>query len=90
MQQVQLNAKFCRKEYNSSYDIDLTVSEVIRNICVNLRIDPDTKNGITENVLVRCSKTQEHIVYTSNQSLLSLLNLYFKDTGIVEIDIELL
>ena len=32
------------------YDCDLCCGEVVRNMCVNLGIDPDTRSGITWNV----------------------------------------
>jgi hypothetical protein len=35
-----------------SYEDCICMGELIRNICVNLGIDPDTVNGITRNVEV--------------------------------------
>lgn len=46
------------KFYCCAYEDDLTNSEIIRNICVNLRIDPETDNGITKNVTVAIKTDQ--------------------------------
>jgi len=40
------------KSYSYSYDGSTCIGEVIRNICVNLSIDPDTVQGVTRNVKV--------------------------------------
>ena len=38
--------------YSCSYDNEICVGELIRNLCVNLGIDPDTRDGVTENITV--------------------------------------
>eukprot|EP01039_Chlorochromonas_danica_P001531 gene1533-1669_t len=38
--------------YRSQYESHLCLAEVIRNICVNIGIDPDTVDGYTRNVIV--------------------------------------
>ena len=38
--------------HKANYDTDICMGELIRNLCVHLRIDPDTRNGITRNVTV--------------------------------------
>ena len=40
------------RQYTGQYDRNLMAGEVIRNICVNLFIDPDTVDGVTSNVRV--------------------------------------
>lgn len=39
--------------YCADYDSDICLGELIRNLCVNLNIDPDTDSGYTRNVEVR-------------------------------------
>jgi hypothetical protein len=41
-----------RTFYSGHYEDDLCAAEVVRNICVNLGIDPDTVDGKTKNVEV--------------------------------------
>lgn len=41
------------KIYETSYESLICIGELIRNICVNLNIDPDTHDGITRNVNVK-------------------------------------
>ena len=36
--------------YVDYYDADICIGECIRSICVNLGIDPDTHNGVTNNI----------------------------------------
>ena len=38
--------------YSAQYDSCTCVGELIRNLCVNLNIDPDTRDGVTLNVAV--------------------------------------
>lgn len=40
------------KCYVYHYDACVCVGEMIRNVCVNLAIDPDTHNGYTQNIVV--------------------------------------
>ena len=39
-------------KYTGIYESDLLAGEVVRNVCVNLCLDPDTINGLTTNVTV--------------------------------------
>ena len=34
------------------YDATITLGECLRNVCVNLGIDPDTHDGVTRNIRV--------------------------------------
>ena len=43
--------------YQDKYDDVIMIGELIRNLCVNLFIDPDTIDGITKNVDVYKDKT---------------------------------
>jgi hypothetical protein len=45
--------KITNKIYETSYDSLICIGELIRNICVNLYIDPDTHDGITRNVYIK-------------------------------------
>ena len=38
--------------YESQFEGQLCIGEVIRNCCVNMGIDPDTVDGITRNITV--------------------------------------
>jgi hypothetical protein len=46
------------RTYNGSYQSVVCVGEVIRNLCVNLCIDPDTVDGYTRNITV--TQVDEH------------------------------
>jgi hypothetical protein len=50
-------------------DNELFCGEVVRNLCVNLGIDPDTRNGITWNVEISLNGNKWS--YTSNSTLIS-------------------
>eukprot|EP01038_Epipyxis_sp_PR26KG_P015125 gene15125-20359_t len=41
-----------KNSYFSEYNASICLGELIRNICVNLCIDPDTVDGVTRNILV--------------------------------------
>lgn len=41
------------------YDGDCCVGEVIRNICVNAKIDPDTRDGVTHNIIVSIQTAED-------------------------------
>lgn len=41
-----------KSSYEANYDPIICIGELIRNLCVNLNIDPDTREGITYNVRV--------------------------------------
>ena len=50
------------KSFYAEYDGSICMGELIRNLCVNLAIDPDTVDGITQNVSVNIlheEKTKE-------------------------------
>lgn len=38
--------------YECTYDNEVTAGEFVRNVCVNLGIDPDTEDGVTRNASV--------------------------------------
>ncbi len=38
--------------YVGCYDSIVCIGEMVRNICVNLNIDPDTQEGITRNISI--------------------------------------
>lgn len=57
IKQLHFHAKHISKDgitvksvYDGSYDTMVCMGEMIRNICVNLNIDPDTHDGITRNI----------------------------------------
>lgn len=53
--------------YSAQYDSCTCVGELIRNLCVNLNIDPDTRDGVTLNVAVtRKIPSGEFSVWTYN------------------------
>jgi hypothetical protein len=58
--------------YQDKYDEVIMVGELVRNLCVNLSIDPDTVNGITKNVNVYIGNKLWN--YNPYQSLKSLNN----------------
>ena len=62
--------------YSASYDSEICVGELIRNLCVNLGIDPDTRDGITENITVY----RDNLVwsYVPNRSIIHCLTQYEK------------
>lgn len=41
-----------KSSYEANYDPIICIGELIRNLCVNLNIDPDTREGITCNIRV--------------------------------------
>ncbi len=41
-----------KNTYEGYYDSIICMGELIRNICVNLHIDPDTHDGITRNIVI--------------------------------------
>ena len=55
--------------YSGLYDADLCVGEVIRNVCVNLGIDPDTQDGYTKNVNVFVGESSDTWDYDPNTNL---------------------
>jgi hypothetical protein len=62
--------------YSSNYDSNICIGELIRNLCVNLNIDPDTKCGYTENIRVlrmNQSGSYIHWEYNPNCSILKAL-----------------
>jgi hypothetical protein len=48
------------------YDEDCCWGEVIRNICVNCGIDPDTDQGITRNVTVQLVDGNQLVTFNYN------------------------
>jgi hypothetical protein len=44
--------------YVGRYEGDLLAGEIVRNVCVNLGIDPDTVDGVTQNVKVNVVSVQ--------------------------------
>jgi hypothetical protein len=62
--------------YSANYDSNICIGELIRNLCVNLNIDPDTKCGYTENIRVlrmNQSGSYIHWEYNPNCSILKAL-----------------
>ena len=57
--QTKGNGARCNLAIDMEYDDECCWGEVIRNICVNCGIDPDTQNGVTRNVEVRICTTSE-------------------------------
>jgi hypothetical protein len=50
--------------YGAAYDTEICMGELIRNLCVNLHMDPDTNNGVTKNFIVyRKNEYGEFIKY---------------------------
>lgn len=51
--------------YTYNYDSIICVGEMIRNVCVNLGVDPDTHDGYTRNVMVykRSTTQAEWVVW---------------------------
>jgi len=48
--QVLVTAITTERTYNGAYDPDVTCGETMRNICINLNIDPDQVGGVITNV----------------------------------------
>ena len=74
----------CR--YNASYDREICIGELIRNLCVNLNIDPDTNNGITDNISVaRKMSTGDFIHWDYNPfcSITTILTTDEKAAGVL-------
>ena len=67
--------------YQDKYDEVIMVGELVRNLCVNLSIDPDTVNGITKNVNVYIGNNLWN--YNPYQSLKSLNNNIIKDNQLI-------
>lgn len=71
------------------YDDECCWGEVIRNICVNCGIDPDTQNGVTRNVEVRlCTASKRSPLAIFNYSpttKISTLGIDFVTISVVEI-----
>ena len=65
---VSREPKLGDKECRLSYDPYLCCGEVIRNICVNLGIDPDTVDGVTRNISIQCNNAAW--TYNPHDSLL--------------------
>ena len=57
-----------KESYSSKYSKDNYLGECIRNICVNLSIDPDTHAGNTKNV---------HVSYIFGEEILPLPTAIF-------------
>lgn len=56
------------RSYKGEYEKSLCIGEVVRNCCVNMGIDPDTQDGVTENVIVRHFVNDEWSVFRYNPS----------------------
>ena len=52
---VSFKSRRGEKAHLLSYDPYLCCGEVVRNICVNLGIDPDTVEGLTRNISILCN-----------------------------------
>jgi hypothetical protein len=50
------------KRFSCPYDGDICCGELIRNLCVNLGIDPDTCDGVTGNVTVHLKHSTSDII----------------------------
>ena len=55
-----------------TYDLDICMGECIRSLCVNLRIDPDTCDGITRNIVLYVRDVQS--ITDSSSSISDLLH----------------
>lgn len=61
---VTVECTMRKSSYEANYDLIVCVGELIRNLCVNLNIDPDTKCGITCNVRVfRMASKGQYVVW---------------------------
>jgi hypothetical protein len=61
---VSVECRGISSSYKAVYDTEICMGELIRNLCVNLNIDPDTRNGVTKNVHVfRMSQYGEFVRY---------------------------
>ena len=49
---VTCESTILKTKYEGQYFAYVCIGELIRNLCVNLRFDPDTVDGITKNVIV--------------------------------------
>ena len=65
--------------YEANYDPIVCIGELIRNLCVNLNIDPDTKDGITGNVRVLRMARLGHFVVWAYDPQSSLEEVLTRD-----------
>ena len=49
---VSVECILSNSSYEANYESIVCIGELIRNLCVNLNIDPDTRGGITGNIRV--------------------------------------
>ena len=82
---VKLVAK---NEYKTQYEAIICAGELVRNLCVNLGIDPDTVDGVTRNVNVYIlqpeSDARELWNYNANRSI----GKYFNPSNTIQFEIE--
>ena len=67
--------------YQDKYDEIIMIGELIRNLCVNICIDPDTVNGYTNNVNVYINNKKWN--YNPHQSLKDLNDSIIKDNQLI-------
>lgn len=77
-----------KNEYKTQYEDIICAGELVRNLCVNLGIDPDTVDGITKNVNVYLlqseSENREAWQYNPNRSI----GKYFHPNSTILMEIE--
>jgi hypothetical protein len=75
---ASLSGETVTRVYVGLYDEDVMNGELVRNLCVNLAIDPDTDNGKTKNIAVKfaCSEViWEYVPWEPlNKSMHSFVN----------------
>jgi hypothetical protein len=81
--------------YSCEFDVELTIGEIIRNICVNLAIDPDTHDGVSRNVKIRLNDDCDEWIYNPHLSLYedmafnsSKLKSCIETSGMIMMNIE--
>lgn len=65
-----------------TYDRMLCCGEVVRNICVNIGVDPDTTEGVTQNISIR--RNGVYWCYDPQESLMKA-GVCTGDTFVVEL-----
>lgn len=78
--------------YSANYDSDICIGELIRNLCVNLNIDPDTRRGYTMNIKVlRMSQSGSFIYweYDPHCSILEALTKSERSVNTMHLSFEL-
>lgn len=69
--------------YSANYDSSICIGELIRNLCVNLNVDPDTKCGYTENIKVLRMDQTASFIYWEYDPHCSILKALTKSERLV-------